>query len=255
MGTFHDYIPERLIEWAATQKCFWVATAPLDGEGHVNVSPKGVEGTFHIVDKNRVWYEDLTGSGAETISHLRENGRITILFQAFEGGPRILRLFGRGTVHEFGTPEYDELLPPGKRQPGSRAAIVIDVHKVGTSCGFAVPFYQYVGPRDTLTNFAVKTEKDEGVGLKKLWKEWNTQSIDGLPALKTALETDKVPRACITEVKSGLPTHVATKRKAAASAQKAALPTSLVAVLAFVAGLLVAILSVRLSAVAREMLV
>ncbi|KZV75212.1 hypothetical protein PENSPDRAFT_681178 [Peniophora sp. CONT] len=249
MGKTYDHIPEDMIEWGASQKAFWVATAPLDGEGHVNVSPKGVEGTFHFVDKNRVWYEDLTGSGAETVSHLRENGRITILFQAFDGGPRILRLFGKGHVHEFGTPEYEQLLPPGKRQPGSRAVIVVDVHRVGTSCGWGVPFYQYVGPRDTLVNFGVKMEKDDGEPLKKYWNKTNVRSVDGLPSLQTAIATEAVPNAAIKEVKGGLPIH----RTKTLSAQKGVATIPLL--LAFAAGLLVAIVSVRFSAVAREMVV
>ncbi|VDB85090.1 unnamed protein product [Peniophora sp. CBMAI 1063] len=252
MGKTYTYIPEDLIDWAEKQKAFWVATAPLDGEGHVNVSPKGVEGTFHVVDKNRVWYEDLTGSGAETVSHLRENGRITILFQAFDGGPRILRLFGRGTVHEFGTPEYELLLPPGKRQPGSRAAIVVDVHRVGTSCGWGVPFYQYVGPRDTLTNFGVKMEKNEGAALKKYWNDTNVRSVDGLPSLQTAPTTDVVPDAAVKEVKGGLPTYRSTQT---ISAQKGAQHSVVHLLLAFTAGILATIVFVRFSTVAREMVV
>jgi len=110
MGAFYDEIPSFLVPWINAQKIFWVATAPLSEDGHVNVSPKGFENTMHVVLKevdtdgekkatsNAVWYEDLTGSGVETISHLRENGRITIMFTAFEGPPRIVRLFGTGTV-------------------------------------------------------------------------------------------------------------------------------------------------------------
>ncbi|KAG8221681.1 hypothetical protein J3R82DRAFT_1966 [Butyriboletus roseoflavus] len=139
MGIIYDEIPDKLIEWIAKQKMFWVATAALNG--HVNVSPKGCIESFHILSKNCVWYEDITGSGIETIAHMREpgNARITILFHAFEGAPRILRLFGTGTVHEFGTPGYDTLIPAASRKAGSRAAIVIDVHRVATSCGFGIP--------------------------------------------------------------------------------------------------------------------
>lgn len=115
MGQFYNEIPESLIPWIQTQHMFWVASAPLDGNGHVNISPKGFEGTFHILDSHTVWYEDLTGSStfdqpepmyaadrnrhllaSETVSHLRENGRITLLFSAFQGPPRIARLYGRG---------------------------------------------------------------------------------------------------------------------------------------------------------------
>jgi len=181
---------------------FWVASAPLTADGHVNVSPKGFEGTFHIVNSRQVWYEDMSGSGVETISHLKENRRITILFHAFEGPPRIARLFGTGTVHEFGTPEYEKLLPVDVRQPGSRAVIMIDVHKVGTSCGFSIPFYTYKAPRMLLHRIAAKKEgadiRAEATcpealeppqpygGLKEHWKNNNARSIDGLPGLAVA---------------------------------------------------------------------
>ncbi|KAI0319889.1 hypothetical protein OF83DRAFT_1039751, partial [Amylostereum chailletii] len=206
MGQTYDYIPEDLIEWAVQQEVFWVATAPLSAEGHVNVSPKGVRGTFRIVDKNKVWYEDLTGSGVETLSHLRENGRITIMFIAFQGGPRILRFFGRGVAYEYGSKEYEELLPAEERNPGSRGVIVVDVHRVGTSCGWGVPFYDYVGPRTTLSNFGVQLEKKSQAaedhragGLHAYWKLKNMQSIDGIPGLRSAPESTVVPRAPVKE--------------------------------------------------------
>ena len=170
MVQFFDHIPEFLSTWILEQKIFWVATAPLSGQGHVNLSPKGGQGTFHIIDEHTVWYEDLTGSGkqivmdnqlansfrtllgVETISHIRENGRITVLFNAFEGPPRITRLWGTGitptcqagynvtsrlttsisgTVYEFDTPEYNALLQ-NNRRPGSRSVIMISVHKAST---------------------------------------------------------------------------------------------------------------------------
>ncbi|KAJ2923389.1 hypothetical protein H1R20_g13705, partial [Candolleomyces eurysporus] len=184
MGQYYDHIPGFLIPWINAQKIFWVATAPLSESGHVNVSPKGFERTMNVVldesedgqqleagpdgDDDRlrkasshVWYEDLTGSGVETISHLRENGRITVLFTAFEGPPRIVRLFGTGKVYEFGTPEYDTFLPPEKRQPGSRAVIWVDVHKVGTSCGYSIPFFTYKAPRMRLHTFFINKEQQD----------------------------------------------------------------------------------------------
>jgi len=123
MGQFYDEIPQNHFEWIKKQKMFWVATAPLDAQGHVNVSPKGIADCFHVLNSKQVWYEDLTGSGVETISHVKENGRITIMFSAFEGPPRILRLFGVGTVHEYGSPEYNKFIPPTSRKPGSRSVI------------------------------------------------------------------------------------------------------------------------------------
>ncbi|KAI0259312.1 hypothetical protein BC834DRAFT_833688 [Gloeopeniophorella convolvens] len=201
MGKTYDHIPEDLINWAGKQELFWVATAPLAAGGHVNVSPKGVRGTFRVVDKNTVWYEDLTGSGVETIAHLRENGRITILFIAFDSPARILRLFGTGTVHEFGTPEYTARLPPSARMPGSRGIISIAVHRVSTvrrsarptasSCGWGVPKYAYAGPRNTLTGWLGGLERKRG--LVDYWRAANTASVDGLPGLAHALACDAVP--------------------------------------------------------------
>ncbi|KIK58718.1 hypothetical protein GYMLUDRAFT_45051 [Collybiopsis luxurians FD-317 M1] len=191
---------------------FWTATAPLSGQGHVNLSPKCTRGMFHIVNQRRVWYEDMSGSGVETISHLKEpgNGRITILFHAFEGPPRIVRLFGTGTVYEFGTPEYNQYISPETRAPGSRAVIMIDVHKVGTSCGYAIPFYEFKSHRNQLLQWAQKREAtdDEYLqmssasssddepehgqagmlannGMRSYWKQKNAHSIDGIPALNT----------------------------------------------------------------------
>ncbi|EJF58546.1 hypothetical protein BD309DRAFT_929263 [Dichomitus squalens] len=196
MGKFYDEIPPELIPWLLKQELFWVATAPLSPEQHINVSPKGVRDSFHVLSPTRVWYQDLTGSGVETISHLRENGRITLMFAAFEGPPRIVRLFGTGTVHEFGTRAYEELIPPEKRRPGSRAAIVVDVHKVGSSCGYAVPYYEFRGHRQVLLDYWDKRELAEqkgGKGLKAYWEEKNLHSIDGLPGLATAPGVEKTP--------------------------------------------------------------
>ncbi|KDQ51343.1 hypothetical protein JAAARDRAFT_41191 [Jaapia argillacea MUCL 33604] len=213
MGKFFTSIPPDVLPWIAQQQCFWVSTAPLSPSGHVNLSPKGIRDCFHVIDENTVWYEDLTGSGNETISHLKENGRITIMFSAFEGPPRILRLFGRGTVHEFGTEEYNTLIPPQKRKPGSRAAIVINVYKVGTSCGYAVPYYQFLSHRSTLHTFfahkesldrasslldASQNEPDSSAlkstnGLKAYWQEKNSTSLDGLPGIELGPLSEEVP--------------------------------------------------------------
>ncbi|KAF8154781.1 hypothetical protein B0H34DRAFT_676494 [Crassisporium funariophilum] len=161
MGQFVQEIPEHLIEWILKQEMFWVASAPLSADGHVNISPKGVEGTFHVVNSRRVWYEDLSGTGAETVAHIRENGRITILFQAFEGPARIVRLYGKGFFYEIGTPEYEALLPTSQRQPGSRAVIGLDIHKVGTTCGYAVPYYKFISHRTQLNDWAAKKESSD----------------------------------------------------------------------------------------------
>ena len=128
---------------------FFVATAPSGGDGHVNLSPKGYD-TLRILDANRVAYLDLTGSGVETISHLRENGRITLMACAFTGNPRISRLYGRGSVHPFGSPEFDALAPHFPELPGRRSIIEIAVDRVTTSCGEAVPLMDLVDDRDRL---------------------------------------------------------------------------------------------------------
>ncbi|TFK48054.1 hypothetical protein OE88DRAFT_1665129 [Heliocybe sulcata] len=208
MGKFFDEIPDHLVEWVRKQHMFTVATAPLSGSGHVNLSNKGVGGTFHVVDNRTVWYEDLTGSGSETIAHLRENGRITILFAAFEGPPMMCRIFGTGKVHEFGTPEYFSFVPPEKRTPGSRSVIVVDVHKVGTSCGFGVPFYEYIGHREKLLNVSIVHEQRDLAapdniadnGLKAYWRNMNAQSIDGLPALTEAPYESNLPLKAVREL-------------------------------------------------------
>src|SRR4051794_35026102 len=136
-----------------SQPMFFVATAPLDDEGHVNVSPKGLA-TFAVLGPTRVAYLDLTGSGAETIAHVRENGRITIMFCAFEGAPSICRVYGRGTVHEVGSDGYDELLANFTELVGARAIVDVDVTRVSASCGYAVPLMNYVGQRSRLTEWS-----------------------------------------------------------------------------------------------------
>ncbi|KAJ6551843.1 hypothetical protein B0H19DRAFT_1159149 [Mycena capillaripes] len=204
MVQYFDEISPSLGKWIEQQQVFWVATAPLSGDGHVNVSPKGGEGMFHIVNPRQVWYEDLTGSGVETISHLNENGRITVMFNAFEGPPRIARLYGRGTAYEFGTPEYNSFIPPELRKPGSRSVIVVDVHKVGTSCGYAVPFFDFKAHRTRLLTWAMKKEEldvtngngdvqKSGLveGLKRYWNTKNLKSLDGLTGMKVAPYTSE----------------------------------------------------------------
>ncbi|KAG6887946.1 hypothetical protein C0992_010148 [Termitomyces sp. T32_za158] len=207
MVQYYDTIPDFLVPWIEEQKVFWVATAPLTGDGFVNVSPKGMTGTFHVVDASTVWYEDLTGSGIETVAHVRENRRITICFNAFEGPPRICRIYARGTVHEFGTIEYDRLLPLTQRRQGSRAAIVLDVIKVSTSCGYAVPLMDYKADRTRLNTSLNAFEAADIIaerrielaqaltpprppdGLKHYWATRNARSLDGLPGMRLAHHT------------------------------------------------------------------
>lgn len=162
MGVYYETIPSSLQQWILDQKMLWVATAPLSGAGHVNVSPKGGP-YFGIVDERTFWYLDLTGSGNETLSHLHEpgNGRITIMFNAFEGPPKIVRLWGKGTALEAGTKEFEKFKDEHqvKLIPGARSIVVVDVHQVGSSCGFSVPFYDFVKHRTTLNDFFETKER------------------------------------------------------------------------------------------------
>ena len=170
MGKFYETIPPNLNAWILDQKVFWIASAPLSGSGHVNVSPKGGQ-YFGLVDDRTFYYQDLTGSGIETTSHLHEpgNGRITVMFNAFEGAPRILRLFGKGRVLEYGTKEFEEFVSEKKVRtiPGTRSIIVVDIHQVGTSCGFSMPFFDFKAFRPTLNDFFVKRVASEEAGRKE----------------------------------------------------------------------------------------
>jgi predicted pyridoxine 5'-phosphate oxidase superfamily flavin-nucleotide-binding protein len=173
-----DAISDELAGFIARQHVFFVATAPSDG-GHVNLSPKGLD-TFAVLDPTTVAYLDLTGSGVETIAHLRENGRITIMFCAFDAKPNILRLYGQGHVLAIGEPEADALLPRFDTYPGARSVIRVRVDRVSTSCGYGVPLLTYEGERDQLTTWAERRGPD---GLVEYREEKNAVSIDGLPGL------------------------------------------------------------------------
>lgn len=162
MGQFFETIPEYLVKWILQQKMFWVATSPLSASGHVNVSPKGGL-YFGLIDDKTFWYMDLSGSGNETISHLYEprNGRITVMFNSFDGSPRIVRLFGHGTVFERGAQAFDDFTKKHdvKVIPSSRSIIVVKVHQVASSCGYSVPFFEFRNFRTTLNEVFAKREK------------------------------------------------------------------------------------------------
>jgi hypothetical protein len=178
MGSAYDDISPDLASWIAEQPMFFVATAPSAG-GHVNLSPKGLD-TMRVLGPRRVVYLDLTGSGVETIAHIRENGRVTLMWCAFSGNPRIARVYGQGTVHPAGTPEFDELAAHFPGLPGRRSVIDVDVDLVTTSCGYAVPLMEYVGERDRLVKWA-EAKGDDGVA--SYWGTKNAKSIDGLLGL------------------------------------------------------------------------
>ncbi|WP_413376491.1 pyridoxamine 5'-phosphate oxidase family protein [Alkalihalobacillus sp. 1P02AB] len=158
------------------QKLFFVASAPTDPKGHVNVSPKGYN-SFCILSESEVAYMDLTGSGNETSAHLNENGRLTIMFIAFEGAPMILRLYGKGETILPTSPDWETLSTNFDLLHGARQIIKLKIELVKTSCGFGVPFYGYEGDRETLVKWADQKGED---GLIKYRKEKNQKSIDGL---------------------------------------------------------------------------
>jgi hypothetical protein len=180
MADVLDGIDDKLTAWLGAQPMFFVATAPLAADQHVNVSPKGLAGTFTIIDEHTVAYLDLTGSGAETIAHLRENGRIVLMFCAFDGRPRIIRLHGRGRVVLPGDGLFDELLGRFSEHPGVRSIIVVDVDRVSDSCGYGVPTMSYEADREVLDLSHAKKGDD---GLADYRARMNATSIDGLPAL------------------------------------------------------------------------
>ncbi|HVF32819.1 MAG TPA: pyridoxamine 5'-phosphate oxidase family protein [Acidimicrobiales bacterium] len=182
MGREYDGIDERLAAFLLRQPVFFVGTAPLAADGHVNVSPKGLAGTFAVLGERRVAYLDLTGSGIETVAHLRENGRIVVMFNAFSGPPRIVRLHGRGTAHQVGTEGFAELrdaFPPDL--PGVRAIVDVAITRVSDSCGYAVPEMRLVGERTRLT-YGLQAREDQGT-LGPYQEANNRRSLDGLPGL------------------------------------------------------------------------
>jgi hypothetical protein len=181
MGKVYDGIDETLARFIAAQHVFFVATAPLDSAGHVNLSPKGLD-SFRVINPKTVAYLDLTGSGVETISHLRENGRIVILFCAFEGQPKILRIHGRGEPIEAEHPRFGELVRLFPGFDGTRTIIVVSIERISDSCGYGVPIYCYEGERSQLLEWAHRKGTE---GLVRYRAEKNRVSIDGLPGLET----------------------------------------------------------------------
>ena len=176
MGKIYEGITPELAAWIDAQPLFFVGTAPLSGTGHVNVSPKGLD-TLRILGPRRVAYLDLTGSGAETIAHVRENGRIVLMFCAFGGPPKIVRLHGKARA---GAPE-SELRVHFPEHMGARAIIDVAVTRVSDSCGYGVPKFGAPEPREALDMW---TRKKGAEGLAAYRRQKNARSIDGLPALE-----------------------------------------------------------------------
>jgi hypothetical protein len=179
MGKFYTSITDQHKKFIEAQRMFFVATAPLEATGHINLSPKGLE-SFKVLDPNRVAYMDIVGSGNETSAHLLQNGRITFMFTAFEGPPNILRLYGKGYTVLPGDDEWNELASHFKLLASTRQILLAHIHKVQTSCGFGVPYYEYKGERDHAHKWA---EKKGAEGLVAYQHEKNSTSMDGLPSV------------------------------------------------------------------------
>jgi hypothetical protein len=184
----HERIDGRLRGFIEAQPMFFVATAPSGEGGHVNISPKGMAGTFAVLGEHRVAYLDYHGSGAETIAHLRENGRITLMFCAFQGAPNIVRLHGQGRAIPVSEPEYAslvQLFPAPPDMHGVRSIIEVSVSRVSDSCGYAVPLMTYEGDRDLLVR---AHERRSAEDLAEYRRVKNGFSIDGQPVFATPVE-------------------------------------------------------------------
>ena len=179
MSTVHARLDDKLIRFIMAQRIFFVATAPLGAGGHVNVSPKGYD-SLAVIDERTIAYLDLGGSGAETLAHVRENGRITLMFCAFEGPANVLRLHGRGRAVTFGEAGFAQLKALFPTFERARAVIVVDVDRIADSCGWGVPFFEFKGEREQLKRYVDHRPFEE-------WAERryasDALSIDGLPAL------------------------------------------------------------------------
>jgi hypothetical protein len=188
MGRTYERIDEHLQGWIAKQSLFFVGTAPSGDEGHINVSPKGPMGSLRVLGENQVAYLDIVGSGAETIAHLRDNGRIVVMLCAFQGPPRIVRLHGRGEVVYPSDPRFAGLVERFARpqhQQAERAVILVDVARVADSCGYGVPLMSYEGERphqDLSTGKRLRVHGEDALLAYQAAK--NLVSIDGLPAVE-----------------------------------------------------------------------
>ncbi|MGI8511594.1 MAG: pyridoxamine 5'-phosphate oxidase family protein [Solirubrobacteraceae bacterium] len=191
MGDTLEAIDDRLSAWIARQSMFFVATAPLAGDGHVNVSPKGPIGTLRVLGPHRVAYVDLVGSGSETVAHLRENGRIVVMLCAFDGPPRIVRLHGSGEVVAPGEERFEALMTQAAFEEPTvpearRALVLVEVTRIATSCGYGVPLMSYEAERPHMHLSKAKRLRTGGPdALERYVAEHNATSIDGLPSVET----------------------------------------------------------------------
>ncbi len=182
MGKTHEAIDPKLAAWIGEQKLFFVATAPLAAEGHVNCSPKGGD-SLRVLGPRQVAWLDGAGSGIETIAHLRDNGRIVVMFCAFQGAPRIVRLHGVGTVVDPAHADFAGMLARFAPQPSVRSIIRIDVQRVSDSCGYGVPLMDFRAERPDSVNYVARASD---ATLQRYLRDHNQSSIDGLPALTPA---------------------------------------------------------------------
>ncbi len=173
-------ITEKQAAFMEAQEMFFVATAPLRSDGHVNLSPKGLAGTFVVLDDATVAFLDTWGTGIETTAHVQENGRLCILFCSFGEEPRILRLHGQAEVITTEHHEFDTLLSRFPEMPGTRSIIRLRVRRISKSCGFGVPRYDFVEHRSELPNYAAEWGPERVAAFQRAN---NAESIDGLPGL------------------------------------------------------------------------
>jgi hypothetical protein len=186
MAKLYTEIDDRLRAFIARQHVFFVASAPNGPGGHINCSPKGLD-TFRILTPTRVAYIDFVGSGVETIAHLRQNGRVVLMFCAFDGPPNIVRLHGRGTAVEPRDPDFAPLRAEFHAAPGVRAIVRVDLTRISDSCGYGVPLLRYEGERPQMPEWA---ERKGEAGLDAYQREKNARSIDGLPGLRWTADSD-----------------------------------------------------------------
>jgi hypothetical protein len=180
VAKLYSTIDDSIRKFIEAQPLFFVGTAPLDSEGHINVSPKGLD-TLRLLGPRTVAYLDLTGSGIETVSHLKENGRIVLMFCAFQGPPKIIRLHGRGRAIEPGQKEFRELAAHFPKLEGARTIVLVEVSRISDSCGFSVPLLKFERQRSQLTDWAHKLGPEE---LEEYRRRKNSRSIDGVPGLE-----------------------------------------------------------------------
>lgn len=182
MGKVTASVDEKLAGWLTSQPVFFVSTAPISQQGSINCSPKGNRDEFAVLDETTIAYLDQTGSGVETIAHLRENGRIVVMFCAFEGPPRIVRIHGTGRAVPVDSPEFAELSHrfANASAVGVRSVIVIDVARVADSCGYGVPVMPFKEHRATMDQWSTRKGAE---GIRQYWSEKNRTSIDDLEGL------------------------------------------------------------------------